>query len=66
MPGRSSPVGGRDSTMPAHFGIFPEAEVQLLDGGHLLLETNLDEFVPVVRDFLGRAHPPAPMPQSLS
>jgi surfactin synthase thioesterase subunit len=52
--------------MPAHFGIFPEAEVQLLDGGHLLLETNLDEFVPVVRDFLGRAHPPAPMPQSLS
>jgi hypothetical protein len=27
-----------------------------LDGGHWLLETNLDEMVALIRDFLGRVH----------
>jgi hypothetical protein len=26
----------------------------MLDGGHWLLETNLDEVVPLIRDFLDR------------
>ena len=33
-----------------------DAELHLLDGGHWLLETNLDEVVALVRDFLGRVH----------
>jgi surfactin synthase thioesterase subunit len=31
--------------------------LHLLDGGHWLLETNLDEVVALSRDFLGRVHP---------
>ncbi|MBP8533905.1 alpha/beta hydrolase, partial [Streptomyces sp. MK37H] len=31
----------------------PRAEVHLQDGGHFLLETGLDEVVPMLRQFLG-------------
>jgi surfactin synthase thioesterase subunit len=30
----------------------------MLDGGHWLLETNLNEVVGLVRDFLARVHAP--------
>jgi surfactin synthase thioesterase subunit len=33
---------------------LPEAELHVLDGGHWALETNLDEIVALMRDFLGR------------
>jgi pimeloyl-ACP methyl ester carboxylesterase len=53
--------GPQDHYMPeqsarAYLRDLPEAELHLLDGGHWLLETNLDEVVPLVRDFLGRVH----------
>jgi surfactin synthase thioesterase subunit len=35
---------------------LPDAELHLLDGGHWLLETRLDEVVALMRDFLGRVH----------
>jgi hypothetical protein len=37
----------------AYLRDLPEAELHLLDGGHWALETNLDEIVTLVRDFLG-------------
>ena len=51
--------GPQDGYMPeksgrAYLRDLPEAEFHLLDGGHWLLETNLDEVVGLVRDFLGR------------
>jgi pimeloyl-ACP methyl ester carboxylesterase len=51
--------GPQDGYMPAesaqaYLRDLPEADLHLLDGGHWLLETNLDEVVPLVRDFLGR------------
>lgn len=51
--------GPQDGYMPeesgrAYLRDLPEAEFHLLDGGHWLLETNLDEVVELVRDFLGR------------
>jgi pimeloyl-ACP methyl ester carboxylesterase len=51
--------GPQDGYMPetsarAYLRDLPDAELHLLDGGHWLLETNLDEVVPLVRDFLGR------------
>ncbi|MCI4066293.1 alpha/beta hydrolase [Micromonospora sp. R77] len=36
---------------------LPDAEVHLLDGGHFLLESNLDEAGDLIRDFLGRTLP---------
>lgn len=53
--------GPQDHYMPeasarAYLRDLPDAELHLLDGGHWLLETNLDEVVPLVRDFLGRVH----------
>jgi surfactin synthase thioesterase subunit len=30
--------------------------LHLLDGGHWLLETHLEEVVPLIRDFLNRVH----------
>ncbi|MEO6084574.1 MAG: alpha/beta hydrolase [Umezawaea sp.] len=33
---------------------LPDAEVRLLDGGHFLLESHLDEVAGHIRDFLGR------------
>lgn len=53
--------GPQDHYMPeesarAYLRDLPEAELHLLDGGHWLLETNLDEAASLIRDFLGRAH----------
>lgn len=53
--------GPLDGYMPeksarAYLRDLPDAELHLLDGGHWLLETNLDEVVELVRDFLGRVH----------
>jgi pimeloyl-ACP methyl ester carboxylesterase len=56
--------GPHDGYMPAgaaraYLRDLPAAELHLLDGGHWLLETNLDEVVVLIRDFLARVHPPA-------
>lgn len=53
--------GPQDGYMPeesarAYLRDLPDAELHLLDGGHWLLETNLNEVVVLVRDFLGRVH----------
>jgi pimeloyl-ACP methyl ester carboxylesterase len=53
--------GPQDGYMPeksarAYLRDLPDAELHLLDGGHWLLETNLDEVVALARDFLGRVH----------
>ncbi|MBB3562640.1 pimeloyl-ACP methyl ester carboxylesterase [Rhizobium sp. BK512] len=55
--------GPQDGYMPeksarAYLRHLPDAELHLLDGGHWLLETNLDEVVSLVRNFLGRVHTP--------
>ncbi|MBW9115578.1 alpha/beta hydrolase [Rhizobium cauense] len=51
--------GPQDHYMPeesgrAYLRDLPDAEFHLLDGGHWLLETNLDEVVPLVSGFLER------------
>jgi pimeloyl-ACP methyl ester carboxylesterase len=51
--------GPQDGYMPeksarAYLRDLPNAELHLLDGGHWLLETNLDEAVTLIDDFLGR------------
>ncbi len=51
--------GPQDHYMPeqsarAYLRDLPDAALHLLDGGHWLLETHLDEVVPLIRDFLGR------------
>lgn len=51
--------GPRDGYMPegaarAYLRDLPDAELRLLDGGHWLLETHLDEVVTLVRSFLER------------
>lgn len=53
--------GPQDGYMPegsarAYLRDLPEAELHLLDGGHWALETNLEEIVALMRDFLGRVH----------
>jgi pimeloyl-ACP methyl ester carboxylesterase len=53
--------GPQDGYMPeisarAYLRDLPDAELHFLNGGHWLLETNLDEVVPLIRDFLGRVH----------
>ena len=53
--------GPQDGYMPegsarAYLRDLPGAELHLLDGGHWLLETNLDEVVSLTRDFLGRIY----------
>ena len=55
--------GPHDGYMPegaarAYLRDLPDAELHLLDGGHWLLETHLDDVVALARDFLGRVHPP--------
>jgi pimeloyl-ACP methyl ester carboxylesterase len=55
--------GPNDHYMPeksarAYLRDLPEAELHLLDGGHWLLETHLDEVVPLVRGFLDRVFAP--------
>jgi pimeloyl-ACP methyl ester carboxylesterase len=54
--------GPQDRYMPemsarAYLRDLPNAELHLLDGGHWLLETNLDEVVTIVREYLSRVHP---------
>ena len=53
--------GPQDGYMPeesarAYLRDLPDAELHLLDGGHWLLETHLDEVVPLIREFLERVH----------
>lgn len=53
--------GTQDGYMPegaarAYLRDLPDAELHLLEGGHWALETNLDEIVTLVRNFLGRVH----------
>jgi pimeloyl-ACP methyl ester carboxylesterase len=55
--------GPHDGYMPegaaqAYLRDHPGAELHLLDGGHWALETNLDEIVTLMRDFLERILPP--------
>lgn len=55
--------GPHDHYMPeksarAYLRDLPDAELHLLDGGHWLLETHLDEVVTLVRGFLDRVHAP--------
>jgi surfactin synthase thioesterase subunit len=38
----------------AYLRDLPDAELHLLDGGHWLLETNLEEVAALMRDFLER------------
>jgi pimeloyl-ACP methyl ester carboxylesterase len=52
--------GTRDGYMPAgaaraYLRDLPEAEMHLFDAGHWLLETHLEEVVPLMREFLRRA-----------
>nr|WP_245269061.1 alpha/beta hydrolase [Bradyrhizobium japonicum] len=54
--------GPQDHYMPeesgrAYLRDLPDAELHLLDGGHWLLETNLDEVVSLMRSFLERIQP---------
>jgi pimeloyl-ACP methyl ester carboxylesterase len=53
--------GPHDYYMPeksarAYLRDLPDAQFHLLDGGHWLLETNLDEMVALIRNFLGRVY----------
>ncbi|HZV37334.1 MAG TPA: alpha/beta hydrolase [Pseudoxanthomonas sp.] len=53
--------GPQDGYMPepaarAYLRDLPAAELHLLDGGHWLLETCLDEVIGLTREFLGRVH----------
>jgi pimeloyl-ACP methyl ester carboxylesterase len=53
--------GPHDHYMPevsarAYLRDLPDAELHLLDGGHWLLETHLEEVTGLMRDFLGRVH----------
>ena len=38
---------------------LPDAEIHLLDGGHFLLESALDEVTELIRNFLAKVHVPA-------
>jgi pimeloyl-ACP methyl ester carboxylesterase len=38
---------------------LPDAEIHLLDGGHFLLESALDEVTALIRSFLAKVHPAA-------
>jgi pimeloyl-ACP methyl ester carboxylesterase len=54
--------GPQDHYMPeasarAYLRDLPDAELHLLDGGHWLLETNLEEVVVLMREFLSRVRP---------
>lgn len=55
--------GPHDEYMPevsarAYLRDLPDAELHLLDGGHWLLETHLDEVSGIMRGFLDRVAPP--------
>lgn len=53
--------GPQDGYMPegsarAYLRDLPDSELHVLDGGHWLLETNLNQAVSLSRDFLFRVH----------
>jgi pimeloyl-ACP methyl ester carboxylesterase len=53
--------GPQDGYMPepsahAYLRDLPKAKLHLLDAGHWALETNLDEIVALIRDFLEQTH----------
>lgn len=57
--------GPQDGYMPegaarAYLRDLPDAELHLLEAGHWALETNLEEIVALMRNFLGRVHRPEP------
>jgi pimeloyl-ACP methyl ester carboxylesterase len=45
-----------EASARAYLRDLPDAELHLLDGGHWLLETNFEEVVALIRDFLERVH----------
>lgn len=49
--GRGDEIFGPDGAL-AFTGDLPKAEIHLLDGGHFLLESALDEAAPLIRTFL--------------
>jgi len=51
--GRNDEIFGPDGAR-AFLRDLPDAEVHLLDGGHFLLETAVDEVAALIRDFLAR------------
>ncbi|WP_407642493.1 alpha/beta fold hydrolase [Actinomadura craniellae] len=51
--GRNDEIFGPDGAR-AFMRDLPDAEIHLLDGGHFLLESHLDEATPIIRDFLAR------------
>jgi pimeloyl-ACP methyl ester carboxylesterase len=51
--GRNDPIFGPDGAL-AFAQDSPGAEIQLLDGGHFLLESHLDTVADSIRGFLGR------------
>ncbi|MBC3194921.1 alpha/beta hydrolase [Pseudonocardia sp. C8] len=51
--GRGDEIFGPDGAR-AFATDSPNAEIHLLDGGHFLLESAMDEVVPLIRDFLDR------------
>jgi pimeloyl-ACP methyl ester carboxylesterase len=54
--GRNDPIFGPDGAL-AFADDAPGAEIQLLDGGHFLLESHLDAAADSIRSFLGRTLP---------
>ena len=49
----------KSSVPPAHEAFaddLPDAEIHLLDGGHFLLESALDEVAQLIHSFLAKAH----------
>lgn len=56
--GRNDEIFGPDGAR-AFPDDVPDAEVHLLDGGHFLLESALDEVAPLIVDFLARRVPAA-------
>ncbi len=53
--GRNDPIFGPDGAN-AFSRDLPHAQIHLLDGGHFLLESHLDEAVALIRPFLGDHH----------
>jgi pimeloyl-ACP methyl ester carboxylesterase len=54
--GRNDEIFGPDGAR-AFAGDLPDAEIHLLDGGHFLLESELETAAGYIRGFLGRALP---------
>jgi len=56
--GRGDEIFGPDGAQ-AFAEDLPDAEIHLLDGGHFLLESALDEVTGLIRSFLAKVHPAA-------